>query len=58
MSKKLRMLAAAGVIAAFLPAGLARAQDAEKLTMRQAVTLALQNSRDLSSGARAVHRRP
>src|SRR5271155_1678309 len=48
MNKKLRMLAAAGVVAALLPAGLARAQDAEKLTMRQAVTLALQNSRDLA----------
>ncbi|MGB8522839.1 MAG: TolC family protein [Candidatus Acidiferrales bacterium] len=48
MNKKLRMLAAAGVIAALLPGGLARAQDAEKLTMRQAVTLALQNSRDLA----------
>jgi outer membrane protein len=48
MNRKLRMLAAAGIIATFLTAGLARAQDAEKLTMRQAVTLALQNSRDLA----------
>src|SRR5271170_1473416 len=48
MNKKLRMLAAAGVVAALLPAGLARAQDAEKLTMREAVALALQNSRDLA----------
>jgi outer membrane protein len=48
MNKTLRRWAAAGAIAAFLPAGIARAQDTEKMTMRQAVTLALQNSRDLA----------
>jgi outer membrane protein len=48
MNKNLRRWAAAGAIAAFLPAGVARAQDTEKMTMRQAVTLALQNSRDLA----------
>jgi outer membrane protein TolC len=48
MNKRFRILAAAGVVATLLAGGLARAQDAEKLTMRQAVTLALQNSRDLA----------
>jgi outer membrane protein TolC len=48
MNKNLRRWAAAGAIAAILPAGIARAQDTEKMTMRQAVTLALQNSRDLA----------
>jgi outer membrane protein TolC len=48
MNNRLRVLATAGLIAALLPGGLARAQDAEKVTMRQAVTLALQNSRDLA----------
>jgi outer membrane protein TolC len=48
MNKNLRILAAVGSIAVFLPAAIARAQDTEKMTMRQAVTLALQNSRDLA----------
>jgi outer membrane protein TolC len=48
MNKTLRRWAAAGAIAAFLPVGVAQAQDSEKMTMRQAVTLALQNSRDLA----------
>ncbi|HXO06369.1 MAG TPA: TolC family protein [Candidatus Sulfotelmatobacter sp.] len=48
MNKNLRRWAGAGAIAAFLLAGIVRAQDAEKMTMRQAVTLALQNSRDLA----------
>ncbi len=41
------MLVALALIV-FWPGGFASAQDAEKLTMRQAVTLALQNSRDLA----------
>jgi outer membrane protein len=48
MNKKLRISALVGALAAFLLTGIARAQDTEKLTMRQAVTLALQNSRDLA----------
>jgi outer membrane protein len=48
MNKNLRRWVAAGAIATFLPAGIARAQDTEKMTMRQAVTLALQNSRALA----------
>jgi outer membrane protein len=48
MNKNLRILTVASAIAAFLPAGTARAQNTEKMTMRQAVTLALQNSRDLA----------
>jgi outer membrane protein len=48
MNKKLRILASVGALTAFLLAGIARAQDTEKLTMRQAVTLSLQNSRDLA----------
>src|SRR6204780_5751958 len=48
MNKNLRILAVTGALAAFLLVGIARAQDTGKLTMRQAVTLALQNSRDLA----------
>jgi outer membrane protein TolC len=48
MNRKLKTLAAVVAIAAFWPAGIARAQDSEKITMRQAVTMALQNSRDLA----------
>lgn len=48
MNRKLKTLVAVGAIAAFWPAGIAYAQDSEKITMRQAVTMALQNSRDLA----------
>lgn len=48
MNRSPRCLAAlAGILALLLPAAPARGQDAEKLTLRQAVTLALQNSREL-----------
>jgi len=48
MNKNLRILGVTGALAAFLLVGIASAQDTGKLTMRQAVTLALQNSRDLA----------
>lgn len=47
-AKKLaRGVAFAAAIAALLFAGSARAQDAQPMTLHQAITLALQNSRDL-----------
>jgi len=48
MNKNARILVVGLALALFWPVGFACAQDAEKLTMRQAVTLALQNSRDLA----------
>jgi outer membrane protein TolC len=48
MNKILKIAAAGLALGIIWPASLARAQDSEKLTMRQAVTLALQNSRDLA----------
>ena len=48
MNKILKIAAAGLALGVLWPASLARAQDSEKLTMRQAVTLALQNSRDLA----------
>jgi len=48
MNKNARILVGGLALALFWPVGFACAQDAEKLTMRQAVTLALQNSRDLA----------
>jgi outer membrane protein len=48
MNKNARILVVGLALALFWPVGFACAQDAEKLTMRQAVTLALQNSRDLT----------
>jgi outer membrane protein len=48
MSKKTWVAAALAGIMAVFPGGAARAQDAEKLTLRQAVTMALQNSRELA----------
>ncbi len=48
MNKILKIAAAGLAVGVIWPASLARAQDSEKLTMRQAVTLALQNSRDLA----------
>jgi outer membrane protein TolC len=48
MNKILKIAAAGLAVGVLWPASLARAQDGEKLTMRQAVTLALQNSRDLA----------
>ena len=47
MNRNSRLLACALLVAMFWPAS-APAQDTEQLTMRQAVTLALQNSRDLA----------
>src|SRR6202035_5057868 len=47
MNRNSRILAC-GLLIAIPWASSVRAQDAEKLTMRQAVTLALQNSRDLA----------
>jgi outer membrane protein len=49
MNKRIR-IATTGLagLMVVLAAGAARAQDAEKLTLRQAVTLALQNSRELA----------
>jgi outer membrane protein len=48
MNKILKIAAAGLALGIIWPASLARAQDSEKLTMRQAVALALQNSRDLA----------
>jgi outer membrane protein TolC len=48
MNKNARILVVALALALFSPARFVCAQNAEKLTMRQAVTLALQNSRDLA----------
>jgi outer membrane protein len=48
MNKNARILVVGLALALFWPVGFACAQDAEKLTVRQAVTLALQNSRDLA----------
>jgi outer membrane protein TolC len=48
MNKSSRGLLVALALIAFWPADFASAQDSEKLTMRQAVALALQNSRDLA----------
>lgn len=49
MNRRGRFIAgAAACVAAMAMAHGARAQDAEKLTLRQTVTLALQNSRDLA----------
>ena len=48
MNKNARILVVGLALALFWPVSFACAQDAEKLTMRQAVTLALQNSRDLA----------
>src|ERR1700690_1594485 len=50
MNRNSRILAVGLALALSVlgPAGLARAQDTQQLTMRQAVTLALQNSRDLA----------
>jgi outer membrane protein len=48
MNRNARILVVGLALALFLPVGFACAQDAEKLTMRQAVTLALRNSRDLA----------
>jgi outer membrane protein len=48
MNEILKIAAAGLAVGVLWPASLARAQDGEKLTMRQAVTLALQNSRDLA----------
>jgi outer membrane protein len=48
MNKNVRIWVAGLALALFWPLGFACAQDAEKLTMRQAITLALQNSRDLA----------
>jgi len=47
MNRNSRLLACGLLVAMFWPV-LARAQDTEQLTMRQAVTLALQNCRDLA----------
>jgi outer membrane protein len=47
MNRNSRLLACALLVAMFWPVS-APAQDTEQLTMRQAVTLALQNSRDLA----------
>jgi outer membrane protein len=48
MSNKMAITAGLAGILAITATGPARAQDAEKLTLRQAVTLALQNSRELA----------
>ncbi|MGH9713969.1 MAG: TolC family protein [Candidatus Acidiferrales bacterium] len=48
MSKRNWITAGLAGIMAISAAGAARAQDAEKLSLRQAVTMALQNSRDLA----------
>lgn len=48
MNKKLLRTAALAVFGIVMGHGLARAQDTEKLTLRQAVALALQNSRDVA----------
>lgn len=47
ITKKAALIAMSGCLAAFASAG-ARAQETQKLTLRQAVTLAMQNSRDLA----------
>ncbi|MGB0036033.1 MAG: TolC family protein [Candidatus Acidiferrales bacterium] len=49
MNKNIHRLSAlAAVVALFVTAPAARAQSAEKLTLRQALTLAMQNSRELA----------
>jgi outer membrane protein len=48
MNKSSRAFLVALAVIVLWPAGIANAQDSEKMTMRQAVTLALQNSRDLA----------
>jgi outer membrane protein len=48
MNKKLQFGAAIAIAVAFLLPVSARAQDSDKLTLRQAVTLALQNSREIA----------
>jgi outer membrane protein len=48
MNKNSRILIVLAGILLFFRPGSAQAQDSEKFTMRQAITLALQNSRDLA----------
>jgi outer membrane protein len=48
MNKRVWTAASLTALLALVPAHTARAQDADKLTLRQAVTLALQNSRELA----------
>jgi outer membrane protein len=48
MNKSSRALLVLLALIVFWPAVIANAQETEKMTMRQAVTLALQNSRDLA----------
>jgi len=48
MNRKILLIAGTAAGIALACAVPARAQDTEKLTLRQAVTLALQNSRELA----------
>lgn len=48
MNERIRIVAGLTAMLALLPAPTVSAQDADKLTLRQAVTLALQNSRELA----------
>jgi len=48
MSRKLWLTAAVAAVLAIMPGRAVQAQETEKLTLRQAVTLALQNSRELA----------